>query len=60
MIGNVEAAKKGFISADTDGAEEEIREMTYDNAKADNGEDVPQIVVDRLRKIEILSVTALL
>lgn len=50
MIGNVEVIKKDLYPPTIDGAEEEIREMTYDNAKALYGEDVPQIVVDRLEK----------
>ena len=33
-----------------DGANEEIREMSYGNAKALYGEDLPQIVIDRLEK----------
>ena len=50
MIGNVEVIKKDLYPPTIDGAEEEIREMSYDNAKALYGEDVPQIVVDRLEK----------
>ena len=33
-----------------DGANEEIRELSYSNAKALYGEDLPQIVIDRLEK----------
>lgn len=50
MIGNVEVIKKDLYPPSIDGAEEEIRQMSYDNAKALYGEDVPQIVVDRLEK----------
>lgn len=50
MIDNVEVIKKDLYPPAIDGAEEEIREMSYNNAKALYGEDVPQIVVDRLEK----------
>ncbi len=33
-----------------EGANDEIREMSYNNAKALYGEDLPQIVIDRLEK----------
>ena len=33
-----------------DGANEEIRELSYSNAKKLYGEDLPQIVIDRLEK----------
>lgn len=50
MIGDVEVIKKDLYPPSIDGAEEEIRQMSYDNAKALYGTDVPQIVVDRLEK----------
>src|SRR5699024_9688728 len=50
MIDRVEVIKKDLFPPKIDGAEEEIRQMSYDNAKALYGEDVPQIVVDRLEK----------
>ena len=37
-----------------EGANDEIRELSYSNAKKLYGEDLPQIVIDRL---EVLSVT---
>src|SRR5699024_7434768 len=48
MIDKVEVIKKDLYPPTIDGAEEEIRQMSYDNAKALYGEEVPQIVVDRL------------
>ena len=50
MIDKVEVIKKDLYPPKIDGAEEEIRQMSYDNAKALYGEEVPQIVVDRLEK----------
>ena len=50
MIDRVEVIKKDLYPPKIDGAEEEIRQMSYDNAKALYGEEVPQIVVDRLEK----------
>ena len=35
-----------------EGANEEIRELSYANARKLYGEDLPQIVIDRLEKIK--------
>src|SRR5699024_1185634 len=50
LIDPVEVIKKDLYPPKIEGAEEEIRQMSYDNAKKLYGEDVPQIVVDRLEK----------
>src|SRR5699024_5379548 len=50
LIDLVEVIKKDLYPPNIEGAEEEIRQMSYDNAKKLYGEDVPQIVVDRLEK----------
>lgn len=40
-----------------EGANEEIRELSYANARKLYGEDLPQIVIDRLEKeLKVLSV----
>lgn len=42
--------KDKLYTPNMDGANEEIREMSYNNAKKLYGEDLPQIVIDRLEK----------
>ncbi|WP_026867606.1 PolC-type DNA polymerase III [Jeotgalicoccus marinus] len=49
-IDRVEVIKKDLFPPKIEGAEQEIRDMSYNNAKAIYGEDVPEIVVERLEK----------
>ncbi|UXR77511.1 PolC-type DNA polymerase III [Staphylococcus sp. IVB6227] len=49
-IEEVVPIKDKLYTPNMDGANEEIREMSYRNAKALYGEDLPQIVIDRLEK----------
>lgn len=49
-IEKVVPIKDKLFTPNMDGANEEIRELSYNNAKALYGEDLPQIVIDRLEK----------
>ncbi|WP_425319125.1 PolC-type DNA polymerase III [Staphylococcus lutrae] len=49
-IDQVVPIKDKLYTPNMDGANEEIREMSYRNAKQLYGEDLPQIVIDRLEK----------
>lgn len=48
LIADVAPLKKDLYTPTIDGAEEEVRRLTYENARGIYGEDVPKIVVDRL------------
>ncbi|MCS4486281.1 PolC-type DNA polymerase III [Staphylococcus americanisciuri] len=49
-IEEVVPIKDKLYTPNMEGANEEIREMSYNNAKKLYGEDLPQIVIDRLEK----------
>ncbi|EKU50482.1 PolC-type DNA polymerase III [Staphylococcus massiliensis] len=49
-IEEVVPIKDKLYTPNMDGANEEIRELSYNNAKALYGDDLPQIVIDRLEK----------
>lgn len=50
MIEEVKPIRDELYTPKIEGANEEIREMSYTNAKKLYGEDLPQIVIDRLEK----------
>src|SRR5699024_11900472 len=49
-IESVRPLKKDLYTPDIDGAEEDVRKLVYDNAKKLYGENIPNIVKDRLEK----------
>lgn len=50
MIGDVRPLKEDLYTPNIDSAEQEVRELTYRNAKALYGENLPEIVEKRLEK----------
>lgn len=50
QIQNIKPIPDGLFTPEIDGAEEEIREMSYQRAHAFYGEKLPQLVIDRLEK----------
>ncbi|MFC2950078.1 PolC-type DNA polymerase III [Virgibacillus sediminis] len=49
-IDEISPVKDGLYTPTIEGAEQEIRDLCYNRAKAIYGQDVPKIVVDRLEK----------
>lgn len=50
MIGDVKPIKDELYTPKIEGAEDEVRNMSYDMAKSIYGEELPEIVVERLEK----------
>ncbi|HLS20378.1 MAG TPA: PolC-type DNA polymerase III [Bacillota bacterium] len=50
MINNISPLKKDLYTPKIDGAEEEVRQLTYGNAKKIYGDPLPEIVEKRLEK----------
>ncbi|MFD2829737.1 PolC-type DNA polymerase III [Corticicoccus populi] len=50
MIDDIKPIKDDLYTPNIDGANEEIRELSYNNAKSIYGEDLPNLVVERLEK----------
>ncbi|MGM0499379.1 MAG: PolC-type DNA polymerase III [Bacillota bacterium] len=50
QIQNIKPIPDGLFTPEIEGAEEEIRQMSYDRAHEFYGEKLPQLVIDRLEK----------
>ncbi|WP_281658006.1 PolC-type DNA polymerase III [Halobacillus sp. Cin3] len=50
MIGEVSPVKDDLYTPNIEGADQEIREMSYNKARSIYGESIPQLIVDRLEK----------
>ncbi|MYL28372.1 PolC-type DNA polymerase III [Halobacillus halophilus] len=50
MIGEVSPVKDDLYTPNIEGADQEIRDMSYNKAKSIYGDDVPQLIIDRLEK----------